>query len=76
MESWNSSNTDNRLSDNSDITTTTKEIVVNDHQHYQIPTTNLNGRKLKFNLRGAPLPRFLEYGSTKIYETFRADRSR
>ncbi len=38
MESWNSSNTDNRLSDNSD--TTTKEIIVNDHQHYQIPSSN------------------------------------
>lgn len=38
MESWNSSNTDNRLSDNSD--TITKEIIVNDHQHYQIPKSN------------------------------------
>jgi len=47
MESWNSSNTDNRLSDNSDTTTNTKEIIVNDHQHYQIP--NSNGRKLIFN---------------------------
>jgi len=44
MESWNSSNTDNRLSDNSDTTTTTaKEIIVNDHQHYQIPKSNSNG---------------------------------
>jgi len=47
MESWNSSNTDNRLSDNSDTTTNTKEIIVNDHQHYQIPTSN--GSKLIFN---------------------------
>jgi hypothetical protein len=42
MESWNSSNTDNRLSDNSD--TVTKEIIVNDHQHYQVP----NGNNSKF----------------------------
>jgi hypothetical protein len=35
MESWDSSNTDNRLSDHSE--TITKEIIVNDHQHYQIP---------------------------------------
>lgn len=35
MESWNSSNGDNRLSDNSD--TMTKEMLVNDHQHYQVP---------------------------------------
>lgn len=35
MESWNSSNGDNRLSDHSDTTvTTTKEIIVNDHQQY------------------------------------------
>ena len=41
MESWNSSNTDNRLSDNSDTpTTATKETVGNDQQHYQVPTTN------------------------------------
>jgi hypothetical protein len=45
MESWNSSNTDNRLSDNSD--TTTKEISVNDHQHYQIPNSNTNNSKFK-----------------------------
>lgn len=36
MESWNSSNLENRLSDHSE-TTTTKDIVVNDHQHYQTP---------------------------------------
>jgi hypothetical protein len=29
MESWDSSNTDHRLSDNSEIT---KEILINDHQ--------------------------------------------
>jgi len=46
MESWNSSNTDNRLSDNSD--TTTKEIIVNDHQHYQIP--NSNNSKFDFHM--------------------------
>ncbi len=45
MESWDSSNTDNRLSDNSEIIT--KEIIVNDHQHYQIPNPNTNSRKLK-----------------------------
>lgn len=43
MESWDSSNTDNRLSDNSD--TTTKEIIVNDHQHYQVPNTSSNDSK-------------------------------
>lgn len=35
MESWTSSNADNRLSDNSD--TMAKDILGNDHQHYQIP---------------------------------------
>jgi len=38
MESWNSSNLENRLSDHSETTTTTtKDIIVNDHQHYQAP---------------------------------------
>jgi hypothetical protein len=50
MESWISSNTDNRLSDNSEATTTTKEIIVNDHQHYHAPKTNTNGSTLKLNI--------------------------
>ncbi|CAF3655465.1 unnamed protein product [Rotaria sp. Silwood1] len=45
MESWDSSHTDNRLSDNSEGTT--KEIIVNDHQHYQISRSNTNDSKLK-----------------------------
>ncbi|CAF5216362.1 unnamed protein product, partial [Rotaria magnacalcarata] len=56
MESWDSSNTDNRLSDNSDATTT-KEIIVNDHQHYQIPNSNGNDSDfvLKHQLHSIPV---------------------
>jgi hypothetical protein len=44
MESWNSSNTDHRLSDNSE--TTTKEIVVND---YQTPNPSKLRREFELN---------------------------
>jgi hypothetical protein len=43
MESWSSSNTDNRLSDNGEILT--KEIM--DQQNYQMSNSNGNGKKLR-----------------------------
>ncbi|CAF3240293.1 unnamed protein product [Rotaria sp. Silwood2] len=55
MESWDSSHTDNRLSDNSEGTT--KEIIVNDHQHYQIPHSNGNDSDflLKHQIHSIPI---------------------
>jgi len=43
MESWSSSNTDNRLSDNGEMLT--KEIM--DQQNYQMSNSNGNGKKLR-----------------------------
>ncbi|CAF1005411.1 unnamed protein product [Rotaria sp. Silwood1] len=55
MESWDSSHTDNRLSDNSEGTT--KEIIVNDHQHYQISRSNTNDSDflLKHQMHSIPI---------------------
>ncbi|CAF0852285.1 unnamed protein product [Adineta ricciae] len=40
IDSWSSSYTDNRLSENGEIAT--KDIIINEHQHYQIPNPNAN----------------------------------
>ncbi|CAF1525937.1 unnamed protein product, partial [Adineta steineri] len=44
IDSWSSSYTDNRHSENGETTTTatTKDIVINEHQHqhYQVPNPN------------------------------------
>ncbi|CAF1103509.1 unnamed protein product [Rotaria sordida] len=75
MESWDSSNTDNRLSDNSDGIT--KEIIVNDHQHYQIPNPNTNDSDflLKHQIHSIPITTLngnrplVIFPSTCVYRT-------